>query len=141
MARYNRIKIGTLFLTDDGLVTGKPCKVEVLGLSRLKLSKTGTTRLSADGTPYQYAMPNEGKGVQIQIRPTTIVKSVFDDVIDEMTASLDTNSTINITIQGDTGDLDLETTPLLPNGVDFPGSFSGGRITGVSFNFVITEVN
>lgn len=141
MARYNLVKIGSIYLTDNGLVTGKPCKLEVPGLSRLKLTITGTTRYAADGTPYQYSMPNAGKGVQIQIRPFVIMKSVFDDVIEAMSDALEANSTINITVEGDTGDFDLDCIPLLPNGVEFPGAFTNERITGVSFNFVVSEVN
>lgn len=141
MADYNRVKIGDVFLTDDGLITGMPCRCEVAGVDRLKLTKTGTVRLAADGTPYPYTMPNLGKGSPLQIRPFMITKAVFDDVVDEINDALDANATINITLEGDTGDFDLECYPTVPNGVEFPGTFSDERIDGVTFNFVIAEVN
>ena len=65
MADYNRVKIGPVYLTDDGTALGLPCRCEVQGADRLKLGKTGTVRLAADGTPYQYSMPNSGKGLGI----------------------------------------------------------------------------
>jgi hypothetical protein len=139
MADYNRVKIGAIYLTDDGLGTGVPCRVEVAGLSRLKLSKTGVVRTAADGTPYPYTLDNAGQGAPIQIRSLVTMKNVFDDVVAEIEAAA--GAPLNITVDGDTGSFDLDCYPAHPNAIEFPGGFSEGRIEGVTFNFVVKEIN
>lgn len=141
MARYNLVKIGDIFLTTDGLQTGRPCKVDVTGLARLRQERTGTIRLSTDGTPYLYTMLYLGKGLPLQLRTVAMQKSVLDNIIEEHNDALNANATLNLVITGTTGDFNLQVWPSLPDGVDYPGTFSGDRVYGVVFNYVIDSIN
>lgn len=141
MADYNLVKIGTVYLTDDGTSGGNPCRTEVTGLQALKASKTGAVQAAADGTPYAFLTDNTGKGVVIGIKPFTLTKTVFDSVVTAINAALATPAAINITVSGDTGNFDLDCLPVLPLPVTFPGTFASSRIDGVEFNFIISDVN
>lgn len=142
MADYNRVKIGTVYLTDDGTDTGMPCRVEVAGLDRLKAVKTGAMAVSADGTPYAFVTDNQGKGATLSIKPFAVRKAVFDDVVDVVNAALTAGTVVNVTFtDGDVGDFDVDCLPVLPNPVTFPGTFSSGIIDGVEIRFAVTEVN
>jgi|GEM_PF-3443156 len=138
---YPRVKIGSVYLTEDGLEDGMPCRCEVTGLERLKPSKTGSVVIAADGTPHSFLRSNTGKGAPISIRPYAVRKSVFDGVINAINEKLNTDEAVNITIEGDTGDFDLECVAALPQAVEFPGTFSDGIIDGVQFNFIVAGMN
>ena len=142
MADYNTVKIGTVYLTDDGLVTGMACRCEVSGLQALKPTKTGAMQIAADGTPYGFYTDNLGKGAELRVKPYSITKAVFDSVVTAINAALTAGSTINVVFtNGDTGNFDVDCLPMLPVPVSFPGSFASGRIDGVEFVFLVSEVN
>ena len=142
MADYNTVKIGTVHLTDTGLVGGVACRAEVSGLHLLKGSKTGAVQISADGTPYAFYTDNLGKGVSIVIKPYSITKAVFDSVVSAINTALTSGVAINVVFtNGDTGNFDLDCLPALPEPVSFPGTFASGRIDGVEFRFIVAEVN
>lgn len=141
MSDYNKVKIESTWLTRDGTEDELPCLVTVTGLDRLKLSKTGAVQLAADGTPRPFVTPNLGKGVTIVITIFTIAKDIFDDIIADINTALNASDTVNITLEGDTGDFDLDCFPLLPTGIEFPGDFSDDRVHDVKLSFVVSEVN
>ena len=141
MADYNKVSIGSIFLTDDGTETGLPCRVEVTGLDRLKPTKTGAVQIAADGTPKAFITGNTGRGVLISIRPTAVMKDVFDDVNDAINDALGVPETINITIDGDTGTFDLDCVPSLPQPIEFPGTFASEQIDDVRWSFIVSAVN
>lgn len=141
MARFNTIKIGSVWLTDDGLSGGKPCKTEVSGVDRLRPTRTGFTRTALSGQPYNFVMPNEGKGVVLVIRPYVLTESVFNQLQNGLDGSTQSGVAINVTLNGDTGDFDLECAPLLPQQMEFSGKFSNGRIFDVTINLVVVSIN
>lgn len=141
MADYNLVKIGDVCLTNDGLETGMPCRTEVRGTAALKHVKTGIIRRAADGTPYRYSMPNEGKGLTVVIILPVTEDTVMDSVVAENNDAMNAQTTVRVVIQGDTGDFDLQCEVDMPNGIDFPGTFSNGRVDGVGFTYVISSIN
>lgn len=138
---YNLVKVGDNWLTDTGEETGMPCRTEVSGLDALRFSFTGSNTLAADGTPYSFIVENSGKGLLIEIRPFAITKEVLDDIVEDIEDAVAGNTPLVIVIGGDTGDFDLSCIPALPKPVEFPGTFSEGRIDGVVFRFLIIAVN
>lgn len=140
MADYNRVKIGSVYLTDTGLVDGLPCRVEVQGLQFLQTAKKGAIVKSANGTPYKFLIDNTGEGVELRFQIMVINTTTLDalkTVIDTAEAGA---LTVNTTIEGDLGDFDLECipgqVPLEPS-----GRFSDGRIFDVAVNLVISSMN
>lgn len=142
MAEYNTVKISSVYLTDDGLITGRPCRIDVTGLDALSLTSTGAIAIAADGSPYAFVVSNtEGQGVPIRIAPFVLTPSVLNSLKTAINAAVDANLTINITISGDTGAFDLQCLPAFPKPVEFSGKFFNGRIYETAFNFVVVSVN
>lgn len=141
MADYNLVSIESIYLTDTGLVGGTPCRTEVSGIDSLRFSFTGSNTVAADGTVHQFIVDNLGKGLLLEIRPFAILKDTLDDIIDAIQDAQDADATINITIEGDTGDFDLECIPALPKCVEFPGDFFSEQINGVILRFIISSIN
>lgn len=142
MANYNRVQIGAVFLTNDGLVTGIPCRAQVSGIDGLQLTKTGLTTKSADGTPYNFVIDNTGQGVDIEIRPFIVSEAVLADIKAELETALSGSTTVNIVVsEGPFGDFDLECLPLFPRPVEFSGEFSADRISDVILRFTVVSIN
>jgi len=141
MADYNFVKLGSVYLTDSGLIGGTPCRTEVSGLDALQFTQTGTNTIAADGTVHQFKIDNLGKGLLLEIRPFAIMKDVFDDINTVIQDALTNDTIINITISGDTGDFDFDCIPFLPKPVEFPGDFFSEQINGVIYRFLIDTVN
>jgi hypothetical protein len=141
MADYNKVQIGNVFLTDDGLVTGTPCRAQVAGLDGLQLSHAGDTVKAADGSPYNFVVAADGSGSDIEIRPFVVTADVLADLraaIDDAIASIDT---VNVKItDGPFGDFELECLPLFPRPIEFSGEFSTDRISDLVLRFTVQSV-
>ncbi len=138
--RYNLVKIGDIWLTNDGLETGKPCKVEITGIDQLRGAYTGVTVRSAANTPYTFIMNNTLKGVQLVISPLVIMDTVLDDLEDAFDAAALAGDTLEMSIEGDTGTYTLEVTGFYSDGVkpvQFTGEFNNGRIFGSKINVIV----
>lgn len=142
MADYNLVQIGDIFLTDDGLETGVPCRTQIAGLDSMQLSHTGQINKAADGTPYAFLVENGLQGVDIEIRPFVMTDDVFDDIKDVISTALAGSTTVNVKIsEGPFGNFDLNCLPLFPRPIEFPGEFINGRISDVVFRFTVASVN
>jgi len=138
---YNLVTIESIVLSSDGTGGGLPCRTEVSGLDALIFDKTGTVTNAADGTVHTFKLDNLGKGLLLEIRPFAIMKSVFDSINTEIQDALDNDTTLDITIVGDTGSFDFDCVPSLPRPVEFPGTFFSEQIDGVVYRFIIDTVN
>lgn len=137
MARYNLIKIGTIYLTNDGTQTGKECKTSVTGLNLLKTTKIGNIQYAADGTPHANLIEVGQKGVPIEITVDWLAKTVFDNINTTINDALNNMTTINVIITGDTGTFNVNVIPGLAEPIDWAG-FSSGIIKGAKYKFVTT---
>jgi hypothetical protein len=136
MSRYNVVKIGTVFLTKDGTVTGKPCKCIVSGIELLKTTKTGQIVNSADGTPYAQLINFSHKGVVVEVKAEWMSKSVFDSIVALHETAKNNSSSIALAFTGDTGSLTGYGIPLIPRDIGFDG-FTSGTIKGATFRYSI----
>jgi hypothetical protein len=140
MARYNRVKIGDVWLTKDGSEGGTPCKVIVQGLERLKLTMNGKVEIMADGTPV--AVLSDVKGVPLTVRAEAMRKSVFDSIVAVFEQFIDDGLPFDLSIEGDTGDWAdgdvLSVIPDFPNHIAFSGEFLNEIIDQVSFQMRTT---
>ena len=141
MAKYNRVKIGDVHLTHDRLVGGVRCKLEVDGLAALRPGWTGYVRKPMSGKPRRFRIANTGEGLDVIVRPTVIDKATLDDLLAIFDASNAAADTFNVTVEGDTGDFDLECVQLLPQQIFFPDRFRHERIYGVQIHMTVDAVN
>lgn len=131
MGRYNLVQIGTVYLTDTGLVGGTPCRVRVGGLPLLSLSHTGVTRPQASGRPITQLATI--KGLPVSVTVEWQAKAVHEAILAEFQDSIDGNTDFDLVITGDTGDFNLTAIPEFPRYTDFPGDFSNEIIQQVSY--------
>ncbi len=137
MPRYNKVRIGSVWLTSNGDEDGFPCKVTITGINFLKTDKTGSIKPSADGTPYLQLIDVNHKGTVIEIKPEFTTQLVFDNIVDEHNDAKNNQTTIEIEVQGLTGNFTFLTLPNVPTDIEFEG-FIGETIKGLIFRYVIT---
>lgn len=137
MARYNLVNIGTYYFTKDGLVTGKPCRVNVVGLDSLLLSKTGKVDYDAEGNAYVFMV--DRKTTTIRIEVDYMLKDVFEDIVDAIDSVIDTESALTLGVVGDLGTYTLSVVPKFPKPITLTGKFDNERIDGIVFEFVTVE--
>lgn len=134
MQNYWLVKIGSVYLTDDGLSTGSPCRVEVTGLSTLYQDYAISMRKSADNTPYGFTIPTNGRGVDITVKIVSMGFTQFDAIMNEINTALAGEDTISMEISQGTTDFTFDA---LPGPVQQPGSFVAGRLNNAEFNFTV----
>lgn len=140
MARFYTLQLDTLYLTDDGTATGRPCKLRISGLAGLRVAYGGVSAPSADGTPYTVAF-SRVKGQRLAVTIDYLPATVFDSIVTAINQALENNSTITAIGNGDEGDFNLEVTPALPEPIALSGEFSNGILRNVTLNFIVSGVN
>lgn len=140
MSRFNSIQLGTIYLTDTGLDTGRGCKCEVSGLDELISSKAGATVIPISGKPFNFVRDNDGAGVSLTIKPYVLTQAVYSDLKDAFDAALSSDSTVQVIIDGDTGTFDLDCKPRMKP-MDGDLRFVNGRIYNLAINLVVDSIN
>jgi hypothetical protein len=130
--RFYRLQIESVYLTEDGTVTGTPCKMIVQGAEALRVLYSGQTAPSANGTPHTVAFSIGTLGRQLVITIEILPSDVFDDLVTAINGAIENNSTITLTGTGDYGDFSLEAVPTLPDPVTSSGEFINGRLKKVT---------
>lgn len=138
MAKFYRVKIGSIFLTSDGSETGLACKLSVAGADALLLSApvNSSTVLAVDGTPINIFVGTSA-GRILEIRVLVLTKHVWELLVAEINTALENESTINLTGTGDIGDFDVDCLPLLPKPFE-AAEFKNERIKNSTFRFITT---
>jgi hypothetical protein len=100
---YYRVKIGTKYMTLDGLSTGKPLLLTVSGVDQLRKTVAKTTTTLADGSldiktfDFNVTKPFE---IEVQYLPKTIGEYLL--------AAYNNSSILNVIgTQGETGDFNV----------------------------------
>ncbi len=138
--RYHAIKVGSVWLTKDGLETGVNCKTNVTGLENLLSDFTGQTQYAIDNTTYIQVAENVGVGTKIGITMTRLESGVMTSLKSEINTAINTDTPFNVTIEGSAGDFDLECLPDFPQ-FTWPGEMMGGALMEVTLNLVVQEIN
>ncbi len=134
MAKFYRLKIENIYLTDDGLETGLPCKLNTTNLEDILSTMTGAVIPSADGTAVLQIVPfTKGKAFEIQI--DVLTKSVWEQLRDLMTGSLETDSDFEVSGTGDIGNFTARAKPN-PQKPFFAARFKNGRIYNCVIRFM-----
>lgn len=137
MPDYYRVRVGTHYLTQDGLVTGTPCRVQVENIEVLNQTKTGAVIKAADLTPYAFVTDWDGKGSEIVVRPTLLESTVYQDIVDDINTLDPVTETLELSVEGEPGDHDLLVIPRYPDWLIPPTSFVDTRIVEAGFAFVV----
>lgn len=135
MARYNTVKLGTIFLTDNGLEGGTPCKLTVNNLDQLFTDKTGSVSNSASGAPFVQVVDADKKGIALEIVVETLTKEVFGDLVTALNSAINDLDTMEYEISGDTGEFTGSAIPALPRPIS-AGSFRNEYIQNVTIRIV-----
>jgi hypothetical protein len=135
MARFYRVQIGPVYLTDTGLIGGIPCKLKIPGIEALRVTYAGETAPSAGGTPHTVAFSVGTKGRPLSIEIESLPKAVFDSIVTLINNALANNTTITLIGTGDYGDFNLAAVPRLPSPITGSSEFINGRLKKVSFHF------
>ncbi len=137
MAKFYTIQLDDVYLTDTGLESGDPCKLEVTGADALLFPFTGSTIISVDGTPVNQVFAAETRGRVLEIKPLVIAAELWTDIVALINTALGNSGTINIIGTGDIGNFDVEALPLMPRPFEAK-EFKNGRIKNPIFRFITT---
>lgn len=138
---YNLVQLDTIYLTDNGLVGGIPCRTVVTGLDAFALDKDGQITIAADGTPYAFIGDQAGIGSVIRIQPAVLAETVFENIKTMFNTAIGASTLITAKFTGDTGNFDLECLPAFPKPLEFSGEFFNSYIYGVSINVIVVSFN
>lgn len=128
---YYLVKIGTLYLTDDGTSGGAACLTKVQGLDGLFLAHQGATRIPLSGDPFNFVKENLGRGVRI----ITLPFSVSEARLSTLKTIIDTANTGGSAIS-----IEISDGPMLAN-IDCDPLFEGaGPISWTTGNFFNSEL-
>jgi hypothetical protein len=141
MSDYHLVKIGTVYLTNDGLETGRHCRTTITGLDALIIGYTGVIHRAIDNTPYAQVTNNIGVGQDIQILIYRLTAAVYASLQTVINGAFSAAETINVVIDGDGGTFDLECMPGLPKPLTWAGDMGLGRLHEVGVNLTVAEIN
>lgn len=143
MARFYKIKIGSIYLTDNGLVGGRPCKVAVDGAAALLLPSQGNVAVGSDGTPFrEKPLTPTGGGRGFTIVAAWMKKTVYDALKTALDAAAAANSDFNVTGDGVPGDFDVDAIPFdNPQYLSFGGFTGADTLKDVRISLITTSIN
>lgn len=138
MARFHAVKIDSIFLTDNGLEAGTPCKLKISELENLKFSrKSQPVVLAFDGTPYKNGFSTGVKGRQFSISVETLTESIFNQLNAVLEAKDVARQLVRVVASdGATGAFDLD---CLFVDLKISGDFFGSLVRGVELSFVAQQ--
>lgn len=136
---YYLVKIGSIWLTDDGTGIGRACLNKVEGLSQLFLAHVGSTAVPISGLPFNFILPNEGGGVDLITQPFAVKTSVLAS-LKSMIDTANTNGTaIQVQISDGPGAQNMDCDPLFRDGkppLDFGANFYNADMYDVSIRLI-----
>ncbi len=137
MTRFYRIKLDSIYLTETGLTSGTPCKLQLTGAGELLSNFTGSVTPSVDGTPVAQIFETGTRGKVLEIKIETLLTNVWESVLALINTALEDSATINIIGTGDVGSFDVDAIPLLPRPFEAE-AFINGRLKNVILRFITT---
>lgn len=136
--KFYKIRIGGVWLTENGAQNALACKLSVAGADALLIYApvNSATVLAVDGTPINIFVGTSA-GRILEIRVLVLAKDVWNLLVAEINTALENGSTINLTGTGDIGDFDVDCLPLLPKPFE-AAEFKNERIKNSIFRFITT---
>lgn len=142
MARTYKVKIGDIWLTNDGTEDGLPCKVEVPNAAILLETDIGNVAIGADGVPFrEMPLTPTGAGRPFAVLVKFMTKAVYDALKAALDTAASSSAEFQVTGTGTPGDFDVNAIVFdNPVYINF-GSFSGNNLKDVIVSFVTTAIN
>ncbi len=134
------VKIGDIYLTDDGMAGGKACLNTVSGLAALFLASNGATVKAVDGSPKNFTLENEGKGINLLTKPFSMKESVLSSLKTLVESSIG-GSDIAVEISDGPGAANVDCMALFEGGLpplNFGPNFFDDNLYDVELRLVTT---
>lgn len=138
MGRFYKVALDTLYLTDTGLATGRPCRLRITGLLEKRVNYSGVAAVALDGTPHLVVNNTGGKGQAIQIQIDFLPKARLDDIVTLINSKLAASAPISMQITGDVYNATFNVMPAIPNAITGGVEFSQSIVKSVTLNFIIS---
>lgn len=135
MSNFNRVKFNDLYFSRDGDSGSVKCKLSVSNLLPFRLGKTRNVFQGLDGTPHVQTGAHVGSPISIKIE--TVKSEWLDDLIDLLNEADSDQETINVQIEGDTGNFKFE---CLLASFSSLGEFQIGYVADISIDLIVAEV-
>lgn len=132
MAKFYKIQIGDIYLTDTGEADGDPVKLLVPGADALLLSLNGTTVITCGGSVNQLFKTSQVLEIRIL---TYISAALWRRLVSLINTASQNSATINLIGIGDINDFEVAVNPLLPRPFEAQ-EFKNGRILKPIFRFI-----
>lgn len=135
MARFNAVKLNTIYFTSSGLAGATACKLSVKGLDQFLQTRRASVSRDLNNVPYRQQSNFAGKGFDVEITVEILPQAVFNSINAAINAACENSQTLALEITGDTGTFNLS---VIPNAapIKMSGEFINGRIKQVTYSFV-----
>lgn len=137
--RYaSSVRIGTVYLTSDGTVSGTPLRAHVPGEQGFASSYAGSSVHAADGTPHTQLINRGVKGIEFEVLAEFCPETLITLVLAQLNAALAAASAVRVIVDSQT-DFDVMAVPVFQDGALYTfASRSGGIARNVRFKFLST---
>jgi hypothetical protein len=140
MAREYLISItyggSTVWLTSDGLNTGRRCRTETPGVDSLFETESGNTTVAAGGSPFTEKPLTAGKGRPFEIHIPSCPTARFTALVTLKDAAVAASGAATVTFAGEPGSKTVSAVfNFAPTPVSF-GRFRTGTIKDVVLRFI-----
>ncbi len=137
IGRYNKIKIGNNWLSDDGTAATDEAATQIVNLHRFKGKKTGRTFLALDGTATTQLKSWRGEIIEIQSEKLRV--DIYNRVVYLINDYLDTGDRLDLLVEGSDRDYEFVVEPFLPN-PHTEADETYGDLENVVFKFIVYEL-
>lgn len=145
MIPYRLVKIGTFYLTANGLVGGERYILQVEGLDELEAANRGAIDKSANGYPYKFLIENSGEGVEIRIAMNGLREADLMTIRGIVNTAENTGADVTVEVSdGPTSDISLQCifgTEDDPKPITYSSNILNALLLDVSINFTVRSIN
>lgn len=136
--RFNLVRIGSIWFTNDGTETGTRCKVLVNGVDVAALDYAGTTIVASTGKAYTQLVDfAEKQGTVFSFQFADILITRHEAILDMMNDLLGNETNAVLEISGSFKNISTNVKPMLPGAVTSNGEFRGDYIKQVTYTFIV----
>jgi hypothetical protein len=130
------VKIGSVWLTDDGTETGKACLTKVDNLARLFSGREGATQIPLSGKPYNFTRERSGNNVKLICKPFAVTATKLAAIQVLLDAADLAGTAVAVAISDGPGAVNMDCDPLWEGEIP-PITFSGDFYNDDMYNVEI----
>lgn len=144
MARSYTVTIGSIYLTLDGLSTGKACKIQIENLGVLLQGTLGNVTVANDGKPFREIplISPTGGGRPFRILVKNMTSTVYGNLKTALDAAAVAGSSFQVTGTGQPANFDVQAIVNdNPTYISNTGGFSGTTVRDVVISLITASFN